>query len=33
MHHPDAVQETGMGGAGENQTQNVVLADVSQALK
>ena len=33
MHHPDAVQETGMRGAGENQTQNVVLADVSQALK
>jgi hypothetical protein len=33
MHHANAVEEPGVGRAGENQAQNIILADVAQALE
>ena len=33
MHHTNTVQKAGMGCAGKDQAQDVVLADVSQSLE
>src|SRR5690554_2240918 len=33
MHHTDTVQKAGMGSTGKHQIENVVLADVPQALE
>jgi hypothetical protein len=33
VHHADAVQKSRVGGAGKHQAENVVLADIAQALE
>jgi hypothetical protein len=33
MHHTNAVKESGMGRAGKDQAQDVVLTDVAQSLE